>query len=151
MSDPTWSTRALPQAEEAIIYVQDAGTAGAPTSADELAFVTDFSVESAADRTEKGPWINYNRKKTVRAGTTFSGTFTIDWSKAADAVRAKVVAAAFTGSRLKITAEIYASGDKFVADQVDVDGSISLSASDGTTGEFSLAMDLVTHTPQAAS
>lgn len=150
MSDPTWSTRTLPAADEAIIYVQAAGTAGAPAAADELAFVSDFSIEIKGDRSKKGPWLNLNKKKSRVNGVEVTGSCTIDWSKAADATRAMLVNAALNGTRVKITAEIYASGDKFVSDQAAIDATVALSASDGTTGEFSFDIDLPTYTAATA-
>lgn len=150
MSDPTWGTRTLPDAAEAIIYVQAAGTVAAPAAADELAFTSDFSIEIKGDRSKKGPWLNYNKKKSRINGVEVTGSCTIDWSKAADTVRALLVNAALAGTRVKVTAEVYASGDKFVGDEVAVDATVALSASDGTTGEFSFDIDLPTYTAATA-
>lgn len=150
MSDPTWATRTLPASDEAMLYVQAAGTVAAPAAADELAFATDFSLEIKGDRSKKGPWLNYNKKKTRVNGVEISGKASIDWSKAVDAVRALIINAANGGTRVKITADMYASGDKFVVDQVAVDATIGLSASDGGTGEFSFEADSLVYTAATA-
>lgn len=147
MSDPTWASRTLPDGAAATIYVQAAGAGTDPTASDMLAFVTDASIDITGQKTKKGPWLNYKKQKTVSSGVGYAGSATIDWSEAEDDVRAMLITAAVNQTRLKITVEVYESGDTFVMDQALPDASIAISAADGSTGEFAWESDTCVYTP----
>lgn len=149
MSDPAWLDDLLADGTEAALWVQAAGTATAPANADMLAFVTDVKNDAKGEVKKRGPHLRSKKMRGTSGGVEVSGSCTIDWSKSADAPRQLLIAAAYAGTRVKITVELFASGEKFVYDQALVDASIATKASEGTTGEFSWSADSCT--PTAAS
>lgn len=150
MSDPTWSTRNLPKGSEGTLYVQAAGVTAAPGTANELAFVTEAGIEVTGERAQKGPWLNYAKRKTSPGGVGFAGSATIDWSKAIDANRALVINAAINETPLKYTLVLYDNGDTFEMDYAYTDANIALSAAEGATGEFSWDADTCEYTAATA-
>lgn len=153
MSDPTWASRVLVSGAEAVIYVQLEPTAGgdptAPADANMMSFVTELSITAESQTSEKGPWLQLNKVKKSRAGLNFSGSFSSDMAKGADAVYALWLQVTHNDSqRLRITIEV-TDGPSWVAKQCIPSYEFSGDASDGYATSFSFESDDIV--PTAAS
>jgi hypothetical protein len=145
MSDPAWASATLQDGHEGIVYVQVAG-AGAPGTADELGWVSGFSMSNESSVTEKGPHINLARISKTIASYSASGEITVDLSDAADTVRNLFFTAMAAKTRLKITYEAD-SGESHEFDQAIIGFSGEVAPDEGVTYTFTFDSDSYTHTP----
>jgi hypothetical protein len=139
MSDPAWASATLQDGHEGIVYVQAAG-AGAPGTADELGWVSGFSMSNEAATSEKGPHINLARISKTIASYSASGEITVDLSDAADTVRDLFFTAMENKTRLKIT---YTAdgGESHAFDQSIVGFSGEVAPDEGVTYTFTFDSD----------
>ena len=144
MSDPAWASATLQDGHEGIVYVQAAG-AGAPGTADELGWVSSFTMSNEASVTEKGPHINLARISKTIASYSASGEITVDLSDAADTVRDLFFTAMENKTRLKIT---YTAdgGESHAFDQSVIGFSGEVTPDEGVSYTFTFDSDSYTKT-----
>lgn len=149
MSDPAWATgRTILDGHDGILYVQAAAATAAPTTANELGWVTGISFSYESEVTEKGPHLNRATLSKTIASYSASGEITIDVASGADTVRALFFTAMANKSRLKLTYQMDpTTGEKHVFDQVVVGFSGEMNPAEGVTYTFSFDSDSYTHTP----
>lgn len=143
----TWADDVLIDGHNAILYAQAAGTAGAPTSSDEVPYATGFSWSREKENTERGPWINLSTKKRTQGGAANSGELTIDMAAATNTVRALLMAAATGTSRIKFTLVLGGTnGDKRVWDQAILNESGEVNPAEGVALTFAWEADSYAYT-----
>jgi hypothetical protein len=143
-----WGDEALIDGHDTILYVQAAGTVGAPGTADEVPYATAFSWSHPKERSTRGSWINYAGKKTTESGGEKSGALTIDMHAAADAPREVLLLAAEGSDRVKFTLFVGgANGDKRVWDDVSIDEEGEVGPNEGVPITFNWVADTYTRTP----
>jgi hypothetical protein len=150
MSDPAWASATLVDGHDGILYVQAAG-AGAPGTADELGWVTGFTMSNEAEVTEKGPYINLSRKAKTIGSYSASAEITIDVAAGADTVRNLFFTAMANGTRIKVTYEADpTNGETHVFDQAVVGFSGEVTPAEGISYTFTVDSDDYTHTAATA-
>lgn len=142
-----WTTDVLTDGHNTLLYAMAAGATATPGTANEVPFASGFSWASEKDIQERGPWINLSTKKKTNAGTSNTGSLTIDMATATNTVRALLIAAGTGTSRIQFTLFIGgANGDKRVWDQCLLNEAGEVTPDEGVALTFDWEADSYAYT-----
>ena len=143
----SWQDGVLIDGHNTVLYAQAAGTAGAPTTSDEVPFGTAFSWSHEKSTESRGPFINSSTIRKTAGGVERSGELTVDMAAATNTVRALLIAAGNGTSRIKFTLRIGGTnGDTYVWDQALLNLSGEVDPAAGVSLTFSWEADSGTYT-----
>lgn len=135
MSDPAWLADQPYDLSDGILYAQAAGTADAPTSANEVGHVTDVEVSAEPQTTERS-FLNVSDTQVALQRYTHSGSFTLIIAAGAQAQRTLIRNAVKNKTLLKLTLVLggETNGEKEVYDRCVI-GFTKSGGEDGWTFE----------------